>query len=201
MRCERREVKPASRVQMSSENAGLPIMLFDRTSDGLSIACLAHQITCYAHGNRSLSQAESIYIRLNLRYACDTARECTIAGYEGTLAYHDCQSPKSERECSPPQYMLTVTGNYTDHRFHCGRSFHCGRNLATELAKAMHARGFFSSPEPKQVAFAKAGEGEIKHLVAANMLFKGDRAAAMGFQPKQASILTQIHEDLAEIEI
>jgi hypothetical protein len=75
------------------------------------------------------------------------------------------------------------------------------KDLATELAKAMHARGFFSSPEPKQVPFEQAGEGEVKHLIAANMLFKGDRAAAMGFEPKQASILTQIHEDFAEIAI
>jgi len=75
------------------------------------------------------------------------------------------------------------------------------KDLATELAKAMHARGFFSSPEPKQVSFEQAGEGEVKHLVAANMLFKGVRAAAMGYNPKQASILTQIHKDLAEIAI
>ena len=75
------------------------------------------------------------------------------------------------------------------------------KDLATELAKAMHARGIFSSQEPKQVSFEQAGEGEVKHLVAANMLFKGDRAAAMGFEPKQANILTQIHKDLAEIAI
>lgn len=75
------------------------------------------------------------------------------------------------------------------------------KDLATELAKAMHARGFFSSAEPEQVSFEEAGEGEVKHLVAANMLFKGDRAAAMGFKPKQASILTQIHRDLAEIAV
>lgn len=75
------------------------------------------------------------------------------------------------------------------------------KDLATELAKAMHARGFFSSPEPNQVSFEEAGEGEVKHLVAANMLFKGDRAAAMGYRPKQAGILTQIHRDLAQIAI
>jgi hypothetical protein len=75
------------------------------------------------------------------------------------------------------------------------------KDLATELAKAMHARGFFSSSEPKQVFFEEAGEGEVKHLVAANMLLKGDRAAAMGYEPKQASILTQVHKDLAEIAI
>jgi hypothetical protein len=75
------------------------------------------------------------------------------------------------------------------------------KDLATELAKAMHARGIFSSPEPKQVSFEQAGEGEVKHLVAANMLFKGDRAAAIGFEPKQASILAQVHKDLAKIAI
>lgn len=75
------------------------------------------------------------------------------------------------------------------------------KDLATELAKAMHARGFFSSPEPKQVLFEQAGEGEVKHLVAANMLFQGDLAAALGYKPKQDSILTQIHRDLAEVVI
>lgn len=75
------------------------------------------------------------------------------------------------------------------------------KDLATELAKFMHARGSFFSPEPKQVSFEEAGEGEVKHLVAANMLFKGDRAAAMGYKPKQASILTQIHKDLADLAI
>jgi hypothetical protein len=75
------------------------------------------------------------------------------------------------------------------------------KDLATQLAKVMHARGFFSSSEPKRVSLEEAGEGEVKHLVAANMLFKGDRAAALGYKPKQASILTQIHKDLAEITI
>lgn len=75
------------------------------------------------------------------------------------------------------------------------------KDMATELAKVMHARGLFPSPEPKQVSFEQAGEGEVKHLVAANMLVKGDRAAALGFQPKGASILTQVHADLAETAI
>jgi len=75
------------------------------------------------------------------------------------------------------------------------------KDLAAEIARAMHRRGIFSSAEPKQVSFEQAGEGEVKHLVAANMLFKGDRAAAMGYKPKQASILTQIHKDLAEIAV
>ena len=57
------------------------------------------------------------------------------------------------------------------------------KDLATELAKVMHAKGIFPSPLPKQVPFEEAGEGEVKHLVAANMLMKGDRAAAMGFEP------------------
>lgn len=75
------------------------------------------------------------------------------------------------------------------------------KDMATELAKAMHARGFFRSPEPKNVPFEQAGEGEVKHLVAANMLFKGDRAAAMGFEPKQPSVLSQIYADLEKVPI
>ncbi|KAF5264504.1 hypothetical protein FOXYS1_4717 [Fusarium oxysporum] len=75
------------------------------------------------------------------------------------------------------------------------------KDLATELAKMMHARGIFSSPEPESVEFEQAGEGEVKYLVGSNMLMKGDRAAAMGFRAKHPSILTQIHEDLKELPI
>lgn len=75
------------------------------------------------------------------------------------------------------------------------------KDLATELAKIMHTRGVFRDPKPKQVAFEEAGEGEVKHLVAANMLLKGDRAAAMGFTARQPSILQQIHADLQEVDI
>ncbi|KAL5422816.1 hypothetical protein PMIN04_004430 [Paraphaeosphaeria minitans] len=75
------------------------------------------------------------------------------------------------------------------------------KEMATELAKAMHTRGIFRSPEPKMVPFGKAGEGEVKHLVAANMLMKGDRAVAMGFKPRQPSVLEQIHEDLRVVPI
>jgi hypothetical protein len=75
------------------------------------------------------------------------------------------------------------------------------KDLATELAKAMHARGILASSEPKSVSFEQAGEGEVKHLVAANMLFKGDRAAAMGYKAKYPNILKQIHDDLKEIPI
>ncbi|KAF5619605.1 NAD(P)-binding domain protein [Fusarium tjaetaba] len=75
------------------------------------------------------------------------------------------------------------------------------KDLATELAKMMHARGIFSSPVPKSVEFEQAGEGEVKYLVGSNMLMKGDRAAAMGFKAKYPSILTQIHEDLKELAI
>ncbi|KAI1050741.1 hypothetical protein LB507_009236, partial [Fusarium sp. FIESC RH6] len=75
------------------------------------------------------------------------------------------------------------------------------KDLATQLAKAMHARGIFSSPEPKNVPFEEAGEGEVKHLVAANMLIKGDRAAAMGYKARYPSILEQIHQDLKEVAI
>ncbi|KIL90753.1 hypothetical protein FAVG1_06489 [Fusarium avenaceum] len=75
------------------------------------------------------------------------------------------------------------------------------KDLATELAKAMHARGILASAEPKSVSFEQAGEGEVKHLVAANMLFKGDRAAAMGYKATYPSILQQIHNDLKKIPI
>jgi hypothetical protein len=63
----------------------------------------------------------------------------------------------------------------------------------------MHSRGLFSGPEAKQVSFEQAGEG--RHLVGANLLFKGDRAAALGFQPKGKNILTQLHADLAKVPI
>ncbi|CAG7561789.1 unnamed protein product [Fusarium equiseti] len=75
------------------------------------------------------------------------------------------------------------------------------KDLATQLAKAMHARGILSSADPKNVTFEEAGEGEVKHLIAANMLMKGDRAAAMGYKARYPSILEQIHEDLKEIPI
>ena len=75
------------------------------------------------------------------------------------------------------------------------------KDLATQLAKAMHARGILPSAEPKNVTFEEAGEGEVKHLIAANMLIKGDRAAAMGYKARYPSILEQIHEDLKEIPI
>ncbi|KAM0360488.1 hypothetical protein ACHAP4_002569 [Fusarium culmorum] len=75
------------------------------------------------------------------------------------------------------------------------------KDMATQLAKAMHARGIFTTSEPKNVPFEEAGQGEVKHLVAANMLIKGDRAAAMGYKAKHPSILEQIHEDLKEVPI
>lgn len=75
------------------------------------------------------------------------------------------------------------------------------KDMATQLAKAMHARGIFTTTEPKNVPFEEAGQGEVKHLVAANMLIKGDRAAAMGYKAKHSSVLEQIHEDLKEVPI
>lgn len=75
------------------------------------------------------------------------------------------------------------------------------KDLATQLAKVLNTRGILPSSEPKSVTFEEAGEGEVKHLVAANMLIKGDRAAALGFEPRQPSILMQIHKDLKEVPI
>jgi hypothetical protein len=50
--------------------------------------------------------------------------------------------------------------------------------------------------EPRSVPFEQAGQGEVKLLVGANMLIKGDRAAAMGYKAKHPSILEQVHKDL-----
>ncbi|RFN43158.1 hypothetical protein FIE12Z_12609 [Fusarium flagelliforme] len=75
------------------------------------------------------------------------------------------------------------------------------KDLATQLAKGMHALGVLPSAEPKNVTFEEAGEGEVKHLIGANMLIKGDRAAAVGYNARYPSILEQIHEDLKEISI
>lgn len=68
--------------------------------------------------------------------------------------------------------------------------------LATELARIMHQKGIFLSPEPRSVPFEQAGKGEVKHLVAANMLFEGDRAARLGYKPQQPGILVQMAADL-----
>ncbi|KAG8666719.1 hypothetical protein FPOAC2_11840 [Fusarium poae] len=87
------------------------------------------------------------------------------------------------------RYYLLETGRVT------------WKDMATQLAKAMHARGIFAIAEPKNVPFEEAGQGEVKHLVAANMLIKGDRAAAMGYKAKHPSILEQVHEDLKEVPI
>lgn len=75
------------------------------------------------------------------------------------------------------------------------------KDLAAELAKVMHSRGIFANDQPRNVPFEEAGEGEVKHLVAANMLMQGDRARALGFKPQHPSILTQVHDDLKSVPI
>ncbi|KAK5173990.1 uncharacterized protein LTR77_001069 [Saxophila tyrrhenica] len=72
------------------------------------------------------------------------------------------------------------------------------KDMATELAKVMYAKGIFKSPEAKSVPLEEAGEGEVKYLVAGNMLMHTNRSARMGFKPTQPSILTQVHEDLKD---
>lgn len=72
------------------------------------------------------------------------------------------------------------------------------KELATELAKVMYEKGFFKSPEPKSVPLEEAGEGEVKYLVAGNMLMKTNRSAKLGFKATHPSILVQIHEDLRD---
>lgn len=75
------------------------------------------------------------------------------------------------------------------------------KDVATELAKVMHKRGILATGEPKNVPFEQAGEGEVKHLVAANMLMQPERAKALGWEPTGESILTQMHEDLRDVSI
>ena len=70
------------------------------------------------------------------------------------------------------------------------------KQLAAEMAPNLYQRGLFSSPEPKSVQFEQAGAGEVKHLVGANMLIKGDRAAKAGFRAEHEHILKQMHQDL-----
>ena len=75
------------------------------------------------------------------------------------------------------------------------------KQLATELARIMYEKGVFPTAEPRNVPFEQAGEGEVKHLVAANMLMKGDRAARMGYQAQQPSILAQMAADLKNAQL
>lgn len=75
------------------------------------------------------------------------------------------------------------------------------KEVATELAKVMYEKGIFASSEPKQVPMEEAGNGEVKHLIAANMLVKGERAARMGFSATHPSILVQMHKDLKEARL
>jgi hypothetical protein len=70
------------------------------------------------------------------------------------------------------------------------------KELATSLAKVLYAKGVVSSPEPKNVTVDEAGAGEVKYLVAANMLVKGDRAARMGFKATKPSMAIELQKDL-----
>lgn len=75
------------------------------------------------------------------------------------------------------------------------------KDVATELAKVMHHRGFFATAEPQNVDFEQAGQGEVKHLIAANMLVRPQRAKALGWSPQGAGILEQMHLDLESVAI
>jgi hypothetical protein len=72
------------------------------------------------------------------------------------------------------------------------------KDLATELAKVMHSKGIFTSPEPKSVPIDEAGQGEVKYLLGSNMLMTTNRSSRMGFKATHPSILEQIHEDLKD---
>ncbi len=71
------------------------------------------------------------------------------------------------------------------------------KDLSNALAKVLYAKGTVSSPEPRAVPAAEAGEGEVRALISSNMLVQGDRAARLGFKPTRPSILVQLQEDLA----
>lgn len=70
------------------------------------------------------------------------------------------------------------------------------KDVATVLARTLHSKGVFPSPEPRSVPIEQAGEGEIPKLLGSNMLMQGDRAAALGFKATERSILEHIPEDL-----
>ena len=72
------------------------------------------------------------------------------------------------------------------------------KDFATELAKVLFEKGVFKSAEPKSVPLEEAGEGEVKYLVAGNMLMSTKRSARLGFKPTQPSILVQVHGDLKD---
>lgn len=72
------------------------------------------------------------------------------------------------------------------------------KEFTTALAKVLYSKGQISSPEPKKISMDEAGVGEVKHLIAANMLVKGDRAARLGFKPTQPSVLESMQKDLGE---
>ena len=69
--------------------------------------------------------------------------------------------------------------------------------IASTIAPVLHAKGVMPSPVPRSVPREEAGEGEVPTLVGANMLIKGDRAAAFGFKPTARPLLEHIREDLA----
>ena len=72
------------------------------------------------------------------------------------------------------------------------------KQLATEMAPILYQKGLFSSPEPRSVSFEGARSSEVKHLVGANLLIKGDRAVNAGFKAAHEHMLRQMHQDLEE---
>ncbi|KZF26916.1 NAD(P)-binding protein [Xylona heveae TC161] len=70
------------------------------------------------------------------------------------------------------------------------------KDLATALAKTLHKKGVFSSPEPRSVPLEQAGQGEIPKLLGSNMLVQGDRAEALGFKATAKPMVEHITEDL-----
>jgi hypothetical protein len=70
------------------------------------------------------------------------------------------------------------------------------KDISTALAKAFHAQGVVSSPEPKSIKFEDAGEGEIVALMAGNMTIKCDRAIRVGYKPTHPTLLEHVGDAL-----
>ena len=71
------------------------------------------------------------------------------------------------------------------------------KDISTAWTKAFYAQGVISSPEPKSIKLEDAGEGEIVHLMAGNMLIECDRAIRVGFKPTRPILLERVGDSLS----
>lgn len=90
-----------------------------------------------------------------------------------------------------------VTGSAYSRYYIVHSQANTWKEIASALAPVLQARGVLPSPGPRSVPMEQAGEGEVPKLLGANMLIRGDRAAALGFIPTARPLLEHISEDLA----